>query len=393
MATQIRTIQDLMKATYIDGRFIGAAHKMGINKADAPMLSSTDGVFTAIAGAKIFSQLNNESNIWSLFSKRPYDEAAERIVTARGFAAGTGGRADGAAVPDTTKATIVKIKQMPKLIFHGFSAGIMHTALVNKGYNDAVGSNASMNAHYGGEHVKCMNEMLGKNAETEAGAAGANRAAADMLNFESLDRIISSDSEEDVIGGTYTSWCDPYGTEVDRDSGTDYDSVVLHNSGTDRYITTKLVEQLMADTKSAGANRAGQFFLTGHDTASDLNELYSPQGVYTTVKVKLGMNGVEVAGDNEVGISVAAINGIPLFVSDDCPKDTKSKLFLIDSSDPNGEGKPRMSIDVLQPTVFVTAGEMKIFEIAKFANMAGFLTMAEIKCRNFVVQGKLTNLK
>ena len=71
-------------------------------------------------------------------------------------------------------------------------------------------------------------------ADVEAEAAGASGANTGTKDFETLDRIISSDAEEDATGGSQAGYYDPYAANatIDRDSGTDFDCTVESASGT-----------------------------------------------------------------------------------------------------------------------------------------------------------------
>ena len=59
-------------------------------------------------------------------------------------------------------------------------------------------------------------------ADVESEAASSSGAHTGTKDFESLDRIVSSDAEEDALGGSHNGYYDCWAADatVDRDSGT-----------------------------------------------------------------------------------------------------------------------------------------------------------------------------
>ena len=70
----VRTIQDMERYYYGGNALTGYTYSSGdILKADAPLLSTTAGTYQAIYGRKVWSQLNQEFNAFSILPKRPWE--------------------------------------------------------------------------------------------------------------------------------------------------------------------------------------------------------------------------------------------------------------------------------------------------------------------------------
>ena len=74
-----------------------------ILKADAPLLSTTAGTYQAIYGRKVWSQLNQEFNAFSILPKKPWERSGWRILTERASFTKGGGIAENGVLPDTSK--------------------------------------------------------------------------------------------------------------------------------------------------------------------------------------------------------------------------------------------------------------------------------------------------
>ena len=92
--------------------YYGAGNAMGYSysgsellKADSPMMSTTAGTYQAIYGRKVWSQLNQEFNAFSIMPKKPWDRSGWRLITGKPSDVTTGsllgGVAENATLPDT----------------------------------------------------------------------------------------------------------------------------------------------------------------------------------------------------------------------------------------------------------------------------------------------------
>ena len=73
---QIKTIDELEALYYGYNRNL-------LRKADAPITTSTVGVFNAIYGAYAWAQLNLEANAFGILPKYPWDKSGWRVITAK----------------------------------------------------------------------------------------------------------------------------------------------------------------------------------------------------------------------------------------------------------------------------------------------------------------------
>jgi hypothetical protein len=112
------------------------------------------------------------------------------------------------------------------------------------------------------------------------------------------------------------------------------------------------------------------------------------------------VNGIQVLDGKEGivgGLRVATLYGYPIIVSKNTITDTtsgKSRLFLLDSSNPEGYDLPRLCIKMAKPTQYFEAGinAGTPFAVNKFTDKGLYRTMGELICTFFKVQGKITNL-
>ena len=93
----IRTIQDMERMFYSN---VGAEY---ITKTDAPVITSTTGVYNAVYGAMVWAALNQEANAFGILPKYPWVRSGWRVITARAGSTGDGGIVEDGTIPDTIK--------------------------------------------------------------------------------------------------------------------------------------------------------------------------------------------------------------------------------------------------------------------------------------------------
>ena len=64
-------LEEYVNAYY--GGLLGISKEYGISKAEDPMDTDKTAYFNTMYGAKVFSQLNNESDIFKLLPKQPWN--------------------------------------------------------------------------------------------------------------------------------------------------------------------------------------------------------------------------------------------------------------------------------------------------------------------------------
>ncbi len=383
---KINTIQEL-EELYYGPRSNGLG---GIAKTDAPILSSTTGVYNRIFGRLVWATFNQEANTVGVIPKTVWDNSGWRLQTARAGTTADGGVAEGGALPDTIKATFLEVSNDLKTVAHTFEVSEHQQYFVNA-EDDAIGDLEFQREIMGTKHKEAMNQALLTDVSVDAAASTADYTGRD--GFETIDRVISSDSEEDAFGGSDTGFFDIFG--LDRDSGTTHDSVVSHNSGTDRALSDSLIKTLIYDVKENGGNTT--VINTGYDTARTAIGLYSDQVRYNVIgeaQVQVGVNGIQTEAGIDVGIRIATIYQIPMIESKDMIKDTISRMYFMDTSDPEGSGKPRLSLEISHPTQYFQAGidDNSPFTIDKFTTKGMYRTNGEIRCTYLAGQGKLRDL-
>lgn len=375
----IQTIGDLESLYYGD-----LFSKQYMQKSDAPMLTSTSGIYNQIYGAKVWVNLNLEANAFGMLNKTPWKQSGWRLITTRALGtSGSGGVAENASLPDTTKPTFKEVATKPKTVAHTFDSSevMQYMGTVDDSLGDVMGV---LREHMAKEHAEQINKMLLKDASAEAEAASGDRAAADMYNIESLDRIVSSDAEEDAFGGSHDGWFDVF--SLDRDSTTDYDAQVSHNSGTDRSLSLSLIDSMFTNLWTAGGNP--DCIMTGYDSLMATQQLLQAQQRFMdTKRVTPSVNGIKGVDGVDAGFVVATYNGVPFIPSKDMCQDTLSRMFFLDTD--------YLEMRIAKPTQYFESGILSgdPFGINRLGQEGLYRTMGEATCQWFGVQGKIRDLQ
>jgi len=403
---QVRTIDELEALYYGYNRNL-------IRKADAPVVTSTSGVFNAIFGAYAWAQLNLEANAFGILPKHVWDKSGWRVITARPTVGTTngntalGGTAEGGLIAETVKPTLQEIDIRPKTAQLSFSASEVMEWLSTHSKDDIWGGLGSLRLYMAVQHKEFLNQML--LADVEAQAAGASGDYTGTTNFESLDRIISADAEEDVTGGTHDNWYNPWAANatIDRNSGTTFDSTVESASGTigtNGVLTDDTLRTFLRKIRIAGG-KDPNVFLGSHEVYSEIQGLYMPSvripNPYGEQLVQVDVNGIQTFKGTGVGIHVDSIYGIPFIPTKDAPRNASDsseigRLFALDTSDAEGYGYPRLGISIAIPTEYYEATRRTPaypFVNNAFVEKGVYRTMGETVCRHFKSQGKIRDIK
>ena len=375
MSEKFTTIHDMLNAFY----------GSDVHKADAPVLTTTTGVYNAVYGAQAFSQLNNEANIFGVLPKYPWRKSGWRVITADAGSAADGGVAESGAMPDTIKPTFAEISTKPKQVIHNFQVSMIHEGLVQK-EDDNISDMEFLRRYFSTLHAKRINEQLAVDVDTLAGNS-----------FESIDRVCSSNAE--VVDLSLDAGdADIYG--LDRDAGASiHDAVVDSNGGTDRTFQMSLIRNNLATLSKNGAKT--NLVLTGWDTYWRLVGIAESQVRYQGI-IKLdqlqtlGVNGVETPEGMNYGVQVMSLYGRPTFVSQAVAQDTIDRIYLLDTTT-NEEGIPRLGIALLFPTLYFESGmaaaDRNPYSIDYTGTKGGYYTAGELICTFFKAQGKIRDLK
>ena len=314
----IRTITDMERYFYGAGNAMGYSYSGSeLLKADAPMLSTTAGIYQAIYGRKVWSQLNQEFNAFSILPKRPWERSGWRVITERPSFTVGGGLAENATLPDTTKPTFQHIAAKPKTIAHTFD--MSETAMFLADKDDGLGDIRSvLKEEMGKHHAEHINRMLTEDVTTVAGN-----------NFESLDRVTTGNNS--MTSGTHYDAGDEDLYSIDRSANTwSFAEDSADSGATDRTLSLDHLDEIFRLTWERGGNP--KVILTGYDTLMRLQQLLQSQQRFMEEKrVTPTYNGVKGVPGIEAGFIVATYNGVPIIPSKDVQKDTLSRMYFLDT--------------------------------------------------------------
>lgn len=340
---------------------------------DAAVAAGSRTLWEPIFGAKVWSWLNLEANVFAILPKEPWGKSGWRILTARAHESG-GGIAEGTeggGIPASVTLTFAEVLAAPKLVAHTFD--ITELAEFLSSADDAIDLFPIYREEIGKEHASCINKMLVGDANTVAGN-----------NFESLDRVIAAKSE--ITGGRFgANDLDIYG--LDRDTPTTYDAYVSHNSGTDRDLSLSLIDTVLQNVWDNGG--LPKVILTKTDSMMRWQQLLEAERRFMdTARVVPTYGGVRgPAPGVEAGFLVATYFGIPIIPSIDIPvDDTIGPIFFIDTD--------FLKFAVAQPTTYVESGKGEGFIYRGYFKTQGlYKTRGELRAYRFNVHGKLVDLK
>jgi len=382
----LRTVTDMERYYY------GAGSNMGFHysgsellKADAPLLSTTAGTYQAIYGRKVWSQLNQEFNAFSILPKKPWDRSGWRVVTARPDTTKGGGIAENGTLPDTTKPTFQNIAAKPKTIAHTFDMSEVAIFLNDK--DDGLGDIRSvLKEEMGKHHAEEINKMLLQDVTTPAGN-----------DYESLDRVTSgsitaSGDAADTMdfGGAGND----YGTAGDEDiysidrSGNSWSEAEVNTSGakgTNRVLSLDHLDDIFQKIWVRGGNP--KVILTGYDTLMRLQQLLQSQQRFMEEKrVTPTFNGVKGVPGVEAGFIVATYNGVPIIPSKDVQPDGISRMYFLDTD--------YIHFSVAKPTQYFESGieTGDPFAINRLGQEGLYRTMGELWTTFFGGHGSIRDL-
>jgi len=406
---QIRTIDEL------EAQYYGYNRNL-LRKADAPVQTSTAGTFNAIFGAYAWAQLNLEANAFGILPKYPWDKSGWRVITAKPTLntnqgnTTLGGTSEGGNIAETVKPELQEIDVRPKTAQLPFSATEVMEWLATHSKDDIWGGLGSLRLYMAVQHKEFLNRMLLADVESTVPTSGTT-AWGGTKDFESLDRIISSDAEDDAIATNAgsTNYYDPWAANatIDRDAGTDFDSTVESASGTigtNGVLTDDTLRTFLRKIRIA-AGKDPNVFLGSHEVYSEIQGLYMPSvripNPYGESLVQIDVNGIQTFKGTGVGIHVDSIYGIPFIPSKDAPSNSGDsseigRLFALDTSDAEGYGYPRIGIQIAIPTEYYEATRRSAgypFINNAFVEKGVFRTMGETVCRHFKSQGKIRDIK
>jgi len=386
----VRTVTDMERYYYGAGNAMGYSYSGSeLLKADSPMMSTTAGTYQAIYGRKVWSQLNQEFNAFSIMPKRPWDRSGWRVITDKPNAGVVhGGIAENGTLPETVKPTFQHVAAKPKTIAHSFDVSEVAVFLADK--DDGMGDMRSvLKEEMGKHHAEMVNKMLLTDAEVVAGN-----------NFESLDRITGNDggasgglTSMETGGSEGTDHCGANDLDIysiDRNANAWSNAVV--NCGSDRASGNRRTMSLdqLDDTFQRMWELGGnpKVILTGYDTLMRLQQLLQAQQRFMEEKrVTPTYNGVKGVPGIEAGFIVATYNGVPIIPSKDVEKDGISRMYFLDTD--------YLYFSTAIPTQYFESGieTGDPFAINRLGQEGLYRTMGEVWTTFFRAQGSVRDLK
>ncbi len=385
----VRTITDMERYYYGAGNAMGYSYTGSeLLKADSPMLSTTGGTYQAIYGRKVWSQLNQEFNAFSILPKRPWDRSGWRVITARPNNDGVlhGGVAENATLPETVRPTFQHVAAKPKTIAHTFD--MSETAIFLADKDDGLGDIRSvMKEEMGKHHAEMVNKMLLTDVDTPA----AN-------NFESLDRVTANDGGSAGLTGLKTSSSNTHVTaatdldiySIDRSANSwseaEMSCAADAQASSQRVLTLDVMDEMFQKLWIRGGNP--KVILTGYDTLMRIQQLLQSQQRFMEEKrVTPTYNGVKGVPGIEAGFIVATYNGVPIIPTKDMLSDGISRMYYLDTD--------YLYFSTAIPTQYFESGieTGDPFAINRLGQEGLYRTMGEIWTTFFGAQGSIRDLK
>ena len=386
----VRTITDMERYYYGAGNAMGYSYTGSeLLKADSPMLSTVGGTYQAIYGRKVWSQLNQEFNAFSILPKRPWDRSGWRVITKRPNNDGVlhGGVAENATLPETVRPEFQHVAAKPKTIAHTFD--MSETAIFLADKDDGLGDIRSvMKEEMGKHHAEMVNKMLCTDVDSPAGN-----------NLESLDRVTAAYHDDGTAATTtgMNNGHDNLSADADLDiysisrsanswSNAEMSNNVVSDTSTDRVLTLDLMDEMFQKLWIRGGNP--KVILTGYDTLMRIQQLLQSQQRFMEEKrVTPTYNGVKGVPGIEAGFIVATYNGVPIIPTKNMLSDSISRMYYLDTD--------YLYFSTAIPTQYFESGieTGDPFAINRLGQEGLYRTMGEVWTTFFGAQGSIRDLK
>ena len=370
----MRTVNDMERYYYGAGSSMGYSYSGSeLLKADAPLLSTTAGTYQAIYGRKVWSQLNQEFNAFSILPKKPWDRSGWRVVTAKPSKVVGGGIAENGTLPDTTKPTFQNVAAKPKTVAHSFD--MSETAIFLNDKDDGLGDIRSvLKEEMGKHHAEHINDMLTEDVTTVAGN-----------DIESLDRITVGNNS--MVSGTHYDTNDEDIYSIDRSANTwSFGEDSADSSSANRTLSLDHLDEIFRLIWERGGNP--KVMLTGYDTLMRIQQLLQAQQRFMEEKrVVPTFNGVKGVPGVEAGFIVATYNGVPIIPTKEMAGDGISRIYMLDTD--------YVYFSTAKPTQYFESGieTGDPFAINRLGQEGLYRTMGEVWTTFFGGQGSIRDLQ
>ena len=370
----MRTVNDMERYYYGAGSSMGYSYSGSeLLKADAPLLSTTAGTYQAIYGRKVWSQLNQEFNAFSILPKKPWDRSGWRVVTAKPSKTVGGGIAENGTLPDTTKPTLQNVAAKPKTVAHSFD--MSETAIFLNDKDDGLGDIRSvLKEEMGKHHAEHINDMLTEDVTTLAGN-----------DIESLYRITTGNNS--MTSGTHYDTSDEDIYSIDRSANTwSFGEDSADSSSNNRTLSLDHLDEVFRLIWERGGNP--KVMLTGYDTLMRIQQLLQAQQRFMEEKrVVPTYNGVKGVPGIEAGFIVATYNGVPIIPTKEMASDGISRIYMLDTD--------YVYFSTAKPTQYFESGieTGDPFAINRLGQEGLYRTMGEVWTTFFGGQGSIRDLQ
>lgn len=288
---------------------------MTMGKTDAPLNTSDSAAFNAIFQSQAVLQVTQSAVYLNAVPHTVWPSSGFRAVITAAITSGVG-VAESSDRPDTIEPTYLEIPITPK---EGAVATELSDILMSLEDKDDVVTFTVNKEVVESNFLDAWDTDLLQDGDTLAD-----------YNMESLDRATMS-----YAGATALGWTagdeDLY---VDRSTYSSFDGQVSHASGSDRYLTRKLIDAGIRAVQPYWQNQndfSKKFFLTGFDTQVEWDALEEAKQFLTSGNVQFGMNGVQTMPGHETGVTVVKYKNIPLLLDKNVQSDDIPRIYLVDT--------------------------------------------------------------
>jgi hypothetical protein len=352
-----------------------------------------------VYGAQVWAQLNLEQNIFGILPKTTWPRSGWRAITALSTEATAVVTTETGVIPGPSYPTVKVLRTKPKIVATSFEISEVMEELAARSADDIWAGLNQLRTWFGREFAKQINRLLGMEA------VGSSPSEVPALNPDSqlisIDQIIASADEASGVYGSSVpnqvkTNINIYG--LDRFGADAWsNAIVIHNNGTATALTDEMIQNLNTQTMIKGANPAGRIWLTGPDTWAKINALYLQFVRYmplTEAKIAPGPMGWQyVDQGHEAGFRVAQLYGYPMVLSTDVAKDTISRIYLLDTTDFEGLGAPRLGIAVLRPVEYFESTSQHFPLLRQFVFRGVYRFIGDTVARFLPGQGKIRDLR
>ncbi|MEL0007761.1 MAG: hypothetical protein VW686_10520 [Luminiphilus sp.] len=374
----VRTVQDMERYYYGGASQTGYTYgSSDILKADSPLMSTTAGTYQAIYGRKVWSQLNQEFNAFSILPKKPWERSGWRILTERASFTKGGGIAENGTLPDTSRPEFLHVAAKPKTVAHTFDLSEVSMFLSDK--DDGMGDvRQVLKEEMGKHHAEHINRMLLEDVDTPAGN-----------DFESLDRLVSDPDKMTTGTGHVSATTDHDMYSITRDGSAAFHSAEVDVASSNRNLSLNQMDGLFQQLWTRGGNP--KVMLTGYDTLMRVQQLLqSQQRFMDSKRITPTYNGVKGVPGLEAGFIVATYNGVPMIPTKDMPDEgasTLSRIYYLDTD--------YLWFQTAIPTQYYESGieTGDPFAINRLGQEGLYRTMGELWCSFFGASGSIRDLQ